>query len=799
MRRRGKILKLIIFMLLAIIAQSSLWVSAASNGNIKIKVEAGFNGSFKYGCDVPINMIIENKQKDINGEVQIYAINGEGRSIIYAKSLSLPKNSTKDITLNVPVMNASTKLKIVILDGKNKMYEEEISIQSSGVSEQTVLIGILSDDFDSVSYINRVAMMGNSTLPSKTIKVNEKNFPEEFSVIKAFDVLVLNNFDTSKLNKNKYENLKKWVSNGGVLIIGTGATYSKTLAVFNDKFIAGEIGDIGKISTKELSKLVNSGKNINEINGMELNVLNIDIKDSQKLCKEGSTTLIQKLAKGKGGVLVTSFDLGLNPVSTWDQNTLLGEKLIGFSSIDVFAIQKGYLGDMYSINEAVSCNSDLPVPKTTALVVIIILYIVLAGPVSYIILKKLDKRGFMWATVPALSIIFAAIMYISGYGTRMSEPVANIVSIVNVDEKGYMTKSTYGGVFTPKKGDLKVQGEAGARIIPYANEMFQYRGNNSSDSKQVDAKVIMDAKSYIQYYEASAFSNKLLSIDEEQGKTGKLEIAIKFSNNRFSGTIKNDTGYDLENCNLINGTSYLTIDSIKNGENKSINDNSKSLNMSQGGVWEILDPMMRNGNSYYGPGVNMTESKRKEMLEARQKSAMVRVFMNNGSRMINAPMFIGWSKTASSKLIYVNDEKVKTYERSLIMAPINLILKDGNKVEYPFGYIQPVVTNSIGMIKFDNYSNKVYGQGTVEITYRIDENVKAEKVEVAINGYGSSSHKLAIWNNETNKWEEGNYNGFAKEGANYVDNNNCIRYRLERITDSSPTDLPQISVKGSVK
>ena len=42
----------------------------------------------------------------------------------------------------------------------------------------------------------------------------------------------------------------------------------------------------------------------------------------------------------------------------------------------------------------------------------------------------------MWLTVPALSIIFAAIMYVSGNGTRMTNPVANIVSIIDLDENG---------------------------------------------------------------------------------------------------------------------------------------------------------------------------------------------------------------------------------------------------------------------------------------------------------------------------------------------------------------------------
>ena len=155
MRGKSKKFILILFVVFTIIAQGGLWVNAAPKSNLKVQVETGFNGSYKYGYDVPINMTIENKNKDIKGEAQIYAINGEGRSIIYSKSLSLPKNSTKNITLNVPIMNASTKFKIIILDNEDKVYEEDCSMPS-GASEQTIFIGILSDEFDNVSYINRV-------------------------------------------------------------------------------------------------------------------------------------------------------------------------------------------------------------------------------------------------------------------------------------------------------------------------------------------------------------------------------------------------------------------------------------------------------------------------------------------------------------------------------------------------------------------------------------------------------------------------------------------------------------------
>ena len=225
--------------------------------------------------------------------------------------------------------------------------------------------------------------------------MDEKNFPEDLSVIRAFDVIVINNFDTTKLNKNMYENLKKWVNDGGLLIIGTGSTYSKSLGIFKDDFITGKIENVSKITTTELSKLV-KGKDGSSLNSMDLNVLNLDIKGAEKISSEGNTSLIQRITKEKGAVIIAAFDLGLNPVSTWEENSIFGDKLIALSKLNMNSLMnKAYNQDTYSINEAVSCNSELPVPKINNLLIIIIIYIILTGPISYIILKKLDKRGYV--------------------------------------------------------------------------------------------------------------------------------------------------------------------------------------------------------------------------------------------------------------------------------------------------------------------------------------------------------------------------------------------------------------------
>ena len=43
----------------------------------------------------------------------------------------------------------------------------------------------------------------------------------------------------------------------------------------------------------------------------------------------------------------------------------------------------------------------------------------------------------MWVSVPLISVVFSVIIYITGFGSRLSETTSNTFSIYSMDSKGY--------------------------------------------------------------------------------------------------------------------------------------------------------------------------------------------------------------------------------------------------------------------------------------------------------------------------------------------------------------------------
>ncbi|HQI15739.1 MAG TPA: hypothetical protein PLL37_02155, partial [Bacillota bacterium] len=218
-----------ILMLALIIGQPALQpLQAEAEDEIRIDMKVGFDKFYKIGFAAPVYFEIENNFRDINGELQIEMPNQYDSITIYAINVNLPRNSVKKFLMNVPMNVFNTKINVNLAEGDSIIRTKSFRIDP-GSSADTYAIGILSDDFDSVKYINKVSMQSFGNISTKNVKLDEDSFPEDMDVLKTFNVIVINNYDTSKLSAAQYETLKRWVSDGGMLVIGTGPSQNKTL------------------------------------------------------------------------------------------------------------------------------------------------------------------------------------------------------------------------------------------------------------------------------------------------------------------------------------------------------------------------------------------------------------------------------------------------------------------------------------------------------------------------------------------------------------------------------------------
>lgn len=801
MRISKRVISLITILFVVIFAFTGIEVYAENS--IKANLKVGYDSAYKIGYTAPINVEIENKLKDINGEIQIEMPNYSGNLTLYSSMVNIPANATRNYIIQAPIMKYTSTLKVNILDGKNVVYSEKLPINLAA-SGDSFLIGILSDDFDSVNYINQTLLKNNSQYSVRNTKLDEKIFPEDVDSLEVFNVIIINNYDTSKLSVKQYAAMKKWVKNGGTLLIGTGPSYNKTLSLFKDDFIAGKIGEQEEINTNALYNMTFGTK---EQKSMKLSITNMDIKDSEVVLSDNNKALISKIQRENGVIGIVAFDFGLSPISNWNYKSNFAGKLIGnllpvkYQNINNKGMDSPS-NDIQQISSAVRIIPELPMPKSKNIYWMFIIYIILVSPVSYFILKKLDKRELMWFTVPILSLIFSIVMYYAGYSTRLTKPITNIISYINFSNTGGVSVNTYGGIFTPLKSDIKVEGSSEISIKPIlTNNNFDGGYNSNNPPKIIDSKVVLSPKKYIEFYKSGIYANRTVSIDSNFDIKGKFAANVNFSNKKFTGEVINNTNLNIEDCYFVTQDSYIKLGDIKNGETKKLDDVGLTLGNKGYRFVDAIYGMNMNNN---GGKINYTEDQLKKLRENQQKMQVLNGYLNRDGYSVE-PMVIGWNKDRLCGDILINGKKSDVFEKSLVTLPVNLSFVNGNSVEYPFGYIKPSVVIQGNRGGYDDLGRMLYGNGPFLIDFNIVKTIKVQSIDIKYsvnnnNKNATMKTKSYIWNVKEANWEEKDLNGITlSEGSidNYLQDN-VLKIKLEN-SDDADIHLDGILLKGSVK
>ena len=786
----------ITFFLICILMLSGL-TPVYGNGDIKINTEIGFDNTYRSDSVTPIVITIENNKKDIDGEIQIEIPSemgpmGVDMVSIYAIDINHPKGTVKKYTMNIPIPSSLLNTKLKIVEGKNTLIEEYVRIDR-GVAENVMLAGVLSDNPANLNYLNGFTfknIQGSTSM--KIANLNEETFSVDLDVMKGFNAIIMNDYDSSKLNKEQYNTLKKWVEQGGFLIIGTGPNGGKTLSIFKDDFITGDRGEQAKVSAKGLGDIVGDSF------AQTIDVMDIEVKDGENLFSENGISMAQQIDKGKGRILVLSFDIGLEPITSWKLNRYFIEALLQRAAPAIYSgqnLEKYMMSGRnynYTMDRALRNIPELPLPGSKIIIILFAIYIVLVAPVSYIVLKKIDKRQLMWAVVPALSVVFATFIYFIGFGTRLTGPIFNKISIIYADDTGVMSFKSFGGVFTPNKSNLKVEGIEGTKVKPLLTQNYNYRSYDSQKEKKIDTKIMLYPKASVEFYDIGVWSMKTLALESDEELKGSIKGEISYGESNFKGFVENAAGFDMEDCYIISSNQYIKIGDIKNGEKKELTDQSKNY---YGNRYDLMDSLYSRRHN----GKMLTDAEITKVRNDNQKRDIVEYALADEVMVKEGIKFVGWAREPIGGQVKVNGKIANNYEKSLVISDMKLIIQSGKNVELPLGYIKPVINENLNRGGYDSYDNSIHGKGSVEVSFKIDENIEPQKINVSYNKAEPNVRQF-IWNTEMDDWEAGDFSSFNiqdKDIAKYINQSKVLRFKFE--LDDSGFRLPQISVKGSVK
>ena len=583
--------------LAALLAALALPIAAipgqAATNPVTLTVHVGYQDVVKAGGWMPVTIDAKNTGAGVDGMLEVQeALNaqpGVSGFTIYQEPISLASGASKRVRLYL-VENTSGATITARITQQGRVV---VSQDSGSGATTSALIGVLSDQN---AALDDFAAVHPGGIAARVVHLRADDIADSAIPLRAFDILAIDDFATDSLTSGQRAAIADYVAAGGDLLIGTGAAWRKTLAGLPPAILPMQITGTSVIDTAA-------------IGGAAVDVATGTVTNGVAWLSEAGRPLILERSYGDGLVTMSTFDWNQQPVAVAGASrTILRQVMSRAFFAQAGSAQNVPYGGMgpapmgFGSQPSIASRSsaltpvlgnlpglDLPSLQLTGALVLI--YVLLVGPVNYLVLGAMRRRALAWVTVPLIALLAAGGAYGAGLFTKGRSVQTNQIAIVHVQPgSDHAYQETYTGVIPPSRGDYQATA-AGDRLLisPIAtNNGYAYAG-----SVRVNV-----ANNEVTLSGMTAFA---LGGFATEGMTAapKLTAHVALVNGQLQGTVENHSNVTFTDGVLIAGDNFQTIGELKPGASATVNLTPKaSTSLGQPLYMRIYN---QSGN-YYGPG-----------------------------------------------------------------------------------------------------------------------------------------------------------------------------------------------------
>ncbi|MEA2642979.1 MAG: hypothetical protein QOG08_5, partial [Chloroflexota bacterium] len=641
---------------LTLLAASSA-ASAATNP-ISMTVKVGYSSFVKAQVWMPVTVDLTNNGPDVNGTLEVTTAGSAGatgqpfEAVIYQTPLNLPAGATKHLRTYVVEDQVPSTVSVRLVANEHEL----VSADSQTNNGATVLIGVLSDQGTA---LDGFAAQHPGSISANVVHLTLEDIGDSALLLRAFDLLVIDDFATDTLTAAQRTAITDYVQNGGQLLIGTGASWRKTLAGVSPDILPMQIGGTATISPA-----------LGTLGRVEVATGPLNAGATAWL-SGGNRPLMTERFVGGGAVNLATFDWNQDPISSWSgtdalMRQVLVRTLFATASAQNFSNFGGPFGTSGnsitersgSLSQALSNLPSLDLPSLLLIGLLVLAYVVLVGPVNYLALRALHRRALAWVTVPLIAIVASAGAFGTGVLTKGRSTQTNQVSIVHL-QPGWARayQESYFGILTPTRGDYQVT-VAGAPLLIAPS--ISYNGGLSTDLIRVGSNNSVAMPS-MTAYTLRGFASEGM-VDAPQ-LTGTATLA----NGKLHGTIRNTSSLTFTDAVVLVGDAYQVLPTMAPGATATYDVTPKAPSLFTGQPAFIsIYPSI-----YYNYGGAVPSQSSDADREAFEKTTILGLVSgsNFGFMSSIAPMVVAWSRQ-SAQDVTIAGSKPRTTTMTAVVLPL---------------------------------------------------------------------------------------------------------------------------------
>jgi hypothetical protein len=554
--RTGRLARLAAAALLAGMLLPSLAAPVGAADTITLSARALVGGRFETNGWIAIAATLTNGGSPVTGYL---AADGEDGTV--RRFVELPAGAHKVATL---YLRPATFVRTIALrfESADGASLATTNAEARVLERTSANVAIVGDGGGNLRP-QLVARGGGFPEP---IPLTPADLPERPEPLRGIEAIVWA-ADSSSLTEAQQRSLERWVAAGGQLVVLGGPDWQARTAGFGSLLPLEHLAARDGTSATTLATWAGTDR---PAGADPLTAAVGDLRAGAISLVRDSTgqTLFATISRGAGRVSFVGIDLATEAFRAWPGAPALWTRLIPDERL---LEQWGGIGpvDDEVANVMTTALANLPslaVPSAELLLAIIVGYILLIGPLSYLVLRRLDRRELAWVIAPILALVFSGVSYGIGLSMKGSQIIVNQISVVRSATDGTAASvSTYAGIFSPVKEtyDLTVRGDALISALAANNIDPTLAGQALSYSLE------QGDPAHLRGLEVKVGTQQSVRAEAVIPYTPSLHVTWSVSSTALEGRATNEGSKPMEDVAVISRSGGVMIGTLAPGESKS--------------------------------------------------------------------------------------------------------------------------------------------------------------------------------------------------------------------------------------
>ncbi len=456
--------------------------SASQPPGVTLTARAGFDGYYKDGQWVPVRVTVANDGPDLRGTLRIGVPRNYGAAeTVFAREVDLPTQSRREFFLYIAPEGYVSNLRVELIEERTRRAARDLRLVQAGPGD--FIYGVLAA---SPSAFGGLANIDPASGSAFVAQLDLGDLPPAVKGWQSLDVLVVSDVDTGALSPEQRAALAGWVAGGGRLIVSGGPAWQKTAAGLQDLLplvpsgaqSLDDWGSLAAYSSAPAEALAGSAVVAAGTLAPEAVVLAVA---QARAADARAMPLVAARRSGFGEVIYLAADPAFAPLKGWDGLEDVFRHLLARPTDR--PIWAAGFHNWSPARDAVNALPTLELPSAFQICGFLFIYLIIIGPLNYLVLNRLKRRELAWVTIPGIVIFFSGVTYVTGYQLRGTQATLHQLSIVQVwpDSPQAQVEQLI-GLYTPRRSSYDLEFAPGYLVRP----MPQYSGYGTPASLQFE-------------------------------------------------------------------------------------------------------------------------------------------------------------------------------------------------------------------------------------------------------------------------------------------------------------------------